>query len=206
MYRLHMKAVSLLFIGMLMPTFAFAATVAGPFSIPNMDTLLQNINTQLPWLWRAVTGAAYVLGFYCIYKAVYQLKAYGQGISMMSQQHSITGPTVMMIMGAALVYVPTAMRTMLISFFGNDNILSYPTFTDVDPSYNLMGSVLTSIVSFVGVVAFIRGLLMFYHIGEGKGQQGASFSKAFTHLVGGILAMNVVGTAKVIGSTLGITW
>jgi intracellular multiplication protein IcmC len=206
MYRLRMKAISLLFIGMLMPAFAFAATMSGPFSIPNLDVLLQNIESQLPYLMRMVTGAGFVLGFYCIYKAVYQLKAYGQGISMMSQQHSITGPSIMLIMGAALVYYPSSINTMLITIFGSNNILAYPVFGDIDPSYNLMGTVLTKIVSLVGIIAFIRGLLMFYHIGEGKAQQGASFSKAFTHLLGGILALNIVGTAKIIGSTLGITW
>lgn len=206
MLRFRMSTVLLTLLAMLAPASALAATKLGPFYIPDLDILLQNINTQLPYLWQLMTAASYFLGFYCIFKSVYQLKQYGQGISMMSQQHSITGPVIMFVMGAALIWVPSSIKSMLITVFGNDNILSYGAFTDVDPSFNLMGTVLTSIVSFVGLVAFIRGLLMFYHIGEGKNQQNQSFSKAFTHLIGGALALNVVGTASVIGSTLGINW
>ncbi len=207
MSRSHTVMLSLLIAGLAAPAIALAAnTTAGPFSIPDLDTVLQNIQSQMGFLWKLMTSFAFLAGFFCIFKAVYQLKQYGHGMSMMSQQHDLRGPIIMLVMGAALIWLPSAVKSMMISLFGNNDILSYPVFSSVDPSFNLMGTVLTKIVSFVGIVAFIRGLLMFHSLGEGKAHGQQSFAKAATHLFGGVLALNIVGTAKVIGSTLGITW
>jgi len=203
---LHVRGwmVVILLFGMLVPSLALAATL--PFNVPDVDTMLRNLEAQLPSLWRLVTGFAFLAGFFCIFNAVYELKQYGQGMSMMSAQHSLKGPFMMLIIGAALVYSPSAMQTFMVTLFGDSNILKYPILREIDPSFTLMGNVLTKIVTFVGLVAFIRGLMMFNRIGHGKSHGQESFGKAATHLIGGTLALNIVGTARIIGSTLGITW
>lgn len=61
-----------------------------------------------------------------------------------------------------------------------------------------------AIVRVVGYVSFVRGLVMLSHSADQGSQQG-SFGKGFMHIIGGILAINIVETITVIGNTLGFS-
>lgn len=193
------KYILLLLIPMLLPLDAYAVT------FPSLSQMLDNINTQLPYLWRLVTGFAYVAGFFFIFRGVYHLKQYGDPHSQTSGGKDLRPGIVSLIIGAALVYIPTAMDTGLISIFGTSSLMAYPTGNTIDPSFTELGQVIVAIIQFVGVVAFIRGLMQFHRLGSGQAQQG-TFAKGLTHIIGGTLALNVVGTANVLASTLGISW
>lgn len=182
-----------------------AAKNGAQAAAPTLTVMLTNIAKQIPYLYQLITVIAYIAGFFCIFRGIYELKQYGHGMSMMSVQHSLKGPVLMLMFGAALIFLPEAARTMLITVFGNNDVLGYPSSGTADPSFNLMGTVLVRIVQFVGTVAFIRGLLLMYRMGQGQAQPG-TMSKGVTHLIGGVLAMNVIGTANVLGSTLGVSW
>ena len=53
----------------------------------------------------------------------------------------------------------------------------------------------------VGIVAFIRGMIMLNKVG-GQGAQPGTMGKALTHIVGGLLAINMWGFWEVIENTL----
>jgi len=188
-----------LLIPALLPLNAYAVT------FPNLSQMIDNINAQLPYLWELVTAFAYLSGFFFIFKGIFHLKAYGDPHSQMSGGKDIRPGLVSLILGAALIYSPTAMQTGLASVFGTTSAMAYPTGSGTDPSFSELGQVLVAIVQFVGAVAFIRGLMQFQRLGSGQAQQG-TFGKGLTHIVGGTLALNVVGTANVLASTLGISW
>ena len=61
---------------------------------------------------------------------------------------------------------------------------------------------LGNITQFVGYVAFIRGWILLLRIGE-QGSQPGAFAKAVTHIVGGLVAINIFGTVAVIQNTIG---
>lgn len=199
MRAMMIKYVTSLSVLLIVPLNAYA------LSFPNIDTMLDNINTQIPYLWALLTAFAYIAGFWLIFHGILQLKQYGDPHSMMSSQKSFVGPITSLIVGAMLVYSPTVLLTGVATIFGTDSTMAYPTDAPVDSSFTLMGQTLVTIVQFVGAVAFIRGLVHFHRLGSGQAQQG-TFSKGLTHVIGGTLALNIVGTADVIGSTLGIVW
>ena len=59
------------------------------------------------------------------------------------------------------------------------------------------------IIQLIGTIAFIRGLVILTHLGERGGQQGA-FGKAMSHIVGGILAIDINDFMQAIWNTLAL--
>lgn len=196
---LTVKNILFLLIPVLLPLNAYAVT------FPSLSEMLDNINNQLPYLWEVVTAFAYITGFFFIFRGIFHLKQYGDPQSQMSGGKNLHPALLSLIIGAALVYVPTAIQTSLVSVFGTDAPMAYPTGSGLDPSFTELGQIIVSIIQFMGVVAFIRGLMQFHRLGAGQAQPG-TFGKGLTHIIGGTLALNVVGTANVLASTLGISW
>ncbi|MAZ38888.1 MAG: hypothetical protein CMF49_02115 [Legionellales bacterium] len=193
------KMMLLLCLLFLLPINSYAVT------IPDMADMLTNLDVQLPALWEFITALAYVAGFFMAFKGVYDLKKYGDPHSQMSGGKDLRPAIVTFIVGATLIYFPSMLQVGVTTLFGENGMMAYPTSTPVDQSFNQLGETIVYIVQFVGAVAFLRGIMYMHKIGSGQAQQG-TFGKSITHLVGGTLCLNVVGTANVIASTLGISW
>jgi intracellular multiplication protein IcmC len=183
---------------LLLPSISYAA-------IPDAATMLDNIEKQLPYLYSVVTGFAYVAGMMFIVKGLYSLREYGEGRMMGSAQRGIKEPLVLLLVGAFLLYIPTAKDVILTSVFGTASITPYNSYdTNTKTGFDELGQVLVNLVQFVGLVAFVRGLLILQRVGSNHGGQQATFGKAVTHLLGGALAMNIMGFVNIIATTLGI--
>lgn len=181
----------------LFPLMAFADN--GSSSI-NVDQMLANIAEQVPYLMEFVSSLAYLIGFYLMFSAVYKLRAYGELRTMSSMQSDLRGPMITLAVGAALIFLPTAIDVGLTTVFGSDSIISYEPDSS---SWDQLAETLILIVQLVGAVAFVRGLIQFNRLGAGQAQPGM-FGKALAHVIGGIIALNIVGATQIIFSTLGI--
>jgi intracellular multiplication protein IcmC len=187
------------------------ALIAGALCLPsiafgavNADVMLENIATQLPYLFRFVSGFAYLGGLFFLIVGLYKLKEYGESRTMSSNKLDLKEPISYLIIGAMLIYLPTAKDTMLVSVYGTTQLSPYVGYGNQQNSFNEMGRVIVDIVQFIGFVAFVRGLFLMHRVGVGQAQQG-TFNKGLTHLIGGVIAMNVVGFANIIDTTLGIS-
>jgi hypothetical protein len=60
------------------------------------------------------------------------------------------------------------------------------------------------IIQFIGVIAFIRGLLLMSNLANESHQSGV-FSKGLTHVIGGLFCINIFQVVQVIQSTFGIS-
>jgi len=180
-----------------LPGMAFAVTVSA-------DVMLENINTQLPYLYALISGGVYIFGIVIFIRGVSKLREVAESSSGRAQRSSLTEPLAHMILGVALIYLPTSMDVMLATVYGTSAITPYSGYGPTGGSFNEMAQVIINIVQFVGFIAFVRGLILFHRLGTGQAQQG-TFNKGFTHLIGGIIAINVVQFINIIGNTLGIT-
>ena len=70
------------------------------------------------------------------------------------------------------------------------------------PQCGAFGGIL-NFVRVVGLIAFIRGVLILK--GHGEGDKNASLGRAATHIGGGVAAMNIIWTAQTMASTFGAT-
>lgn len=164
------------------------------------ETMLKNIAKQLPFLMRMVTAIAYVLGLVFIIKGVMKLKEFGESRTMMSAEHGLKGPLVYLIVGALLLYLPSAVQVGLSTFWSEPNPYGYLQEQDQWAEFI---NIVYVVVQFIGVIAFIRGLVILSHLGAQGGQPG-TLGKGLTHIIGGIFCINIYQFVQVILNTLGI--
>ena len=110
------------------------------------------------------------------------------------------------LVGAMLLYLPGSFHMIMESTFGYSNVLAAD-----DQSNNMymimgingaVGKPMTMIIYIIGLVSFIRGWMMIAKASSQGGSQQGSVGKGFMHVFGGILAMNIVGTLKIVNNTL----
>ncbi len=165
----------------------------------NAESVLTNIAQQMPNLMRMVTAFAYVMGMYFIFAGVMKLKHFGESRTMMSQEHSLAGPIAYIAVGAMLLYLPTSVNVGMSTFWTNPNPYGYAQQAD---QWTQVINDCFLVIQFIGTIAFIRGLVLLSHMG-GSGQQ-QSFAKGITHIIGGILCINIYQFVQVILMTIGI--
>jgi intracellular multiplication protein IcmC len=165
--------------------------------------MLINLSNAYPALWQMMTALCYIIGFAFAVRGIYYLKMYGELRTMMASQTSLKIPIVYFIVSAVLIYIPSAFRIFNTTFFGYGSPLAY---NDVSSSLSPMAmKAIVGLVQFVGLISFIRGwLILVAHAQQPGGQ--ASLGKALTHIIGGLLAINIIGVGQVIWSTFGFTF
>jgi len=168
-------------------------------NISVQDTLV-NVANQVPMLMKLATALAYVLGMIFVVMSVIKLRHTGEMRTMMSQEHGLAGPLIMMAVGAMLLYIPTSVQVGLSTFWSDPNPYGY--LQQQDQWAQFINDCFI-IVQLVGVIAFIRGLIIWTHLGSHGGGQG-NFARGLTHVIGGILCINIYQFIQVIMNTLGI--
>ena len=172
----------------------------------NADVLLENLSEQLPYLFKLVSGFSYLAGAFFMIGGLHKLKEYGQSQGMGGgSKGEMKTCLSYLIIGSMLIYLPSIKNVLLDSVFGSNTISPYVGYADDSGSaVNVMGQDIVNIVEFLGFIAFIRSFFLFHRVGLGQAQQG-TFNKGVTHLLGGVIAMNVMGFIHIVDVTLGIS-
>lgn len=163
------------------------------------ESILANIKNTIPALTRFATAFAYVFGMVLVILGVVQLKHAGEMRTQMSHEHHLTKPLLMIAMGTLLIYLPSAVNMGLTTFWAEPNPYGYIEQTD---QWQEVINVCFAVVQFIGVVAFIRGLILLSRAGEG-GHQG-NFGKGMMHVIGGIFCINIYQVIQVVFATIGV--
>ncbi|MGQ3888119.1 type IV secretion protein IcmC [Legionella sp. CNM-1927-20] len=173
----------------------------------NADIII-NIAKNLIPVERLITGAAYVIGVFFAFKAIYSLKSYGESRTMMSSHASMKEPLVYLFVAGMFIYFPTGLGILLNTTFGSPNILGYvpvdsqnPTLSALFGSDSAVGQSLTIIIQVIGLIAFVRGWVLIAR-SSSQGQPPGGLGKGMVHVFGGIVAMNIVLTLEIINNTL----
>lgn len=184
------------------PAFAAAAPAATTDANTTLSAadMLVNFAKNIPNLMRMVTAVAYVMGLWFVIAGVIKLKHAGEMRTQMSHEHSLKGPMIYLSVGAALMYLPNAVQVGMSTFWTQPNPYGYLQEQD---QWSEFFNTCYLVVQLFGVIAFIRGLVILSHVG-GQGGQHNSFGKGLTHIIGGILCINIYQFVQVIMITLGI--
>lgn len=176
--------------------------------IASQADILTNLAKSLAPVERLITGGAYLIGCAFLFKAIYSLKVYGEARTMMSNSASVKEPIVYLMVGAILIYFPTAFKTLMQSTFGyqDPNPLGYvnknnPALDMLFGSGSVVGGPLAMLIQVVGLIAFVRGWVLIARSAS-QGQPPGGTGKGLIHVFGGVLAINIVGTINMINNTL----
>ena len=162
-----------------------------------LETMLVHASNQFPSLFRLVTASAYLIGIAFIFRGVYQLKVYGDLRTMMSVQTNFKATMMVFFAGAALLYSPTAFKSMLLSTFATTSVtdpMSYQSAKGVMSPIAVKA--LLRFLQLIGTISFIRGWVYLTHTSNPNGK--SSLGKAITHIIAGLLAINIEGTRQML--------
>jgi len=202
LYRENSKALFKALISAFGLTALFYSNGAYAVNAPNLAVMLTNFATSVPSLMQLVTAGAYVMGMFFVVAAIMGMKHFGEMRTMASPEHSIAGPLIELCAGIALLYLPSSIQTGLSTFWTTTNPYAY--VTSATDQYSIFINTCYTIFQLLGIIAFIRGILILTKLGGGRGQQGM-LAKAVSHMVGGIICINMYNFIQVLETTVGWT-
>lgn len=123
--------------------------------------MLVNFSQSFPAIQTLIVGSAYLLGIAFMFRALYNMKVYGEARAMMSTQSSLKEPVAYFVTGAVFIYLPTALDIFMNTTFGTANILSYQQMPGQNKfEYGKGFLAVLRLVQLVGLIAFVRGWLL----------------------------------------------
>lgn len=162
-------------------------------------SIITNVGESLSSIERLISGAAYVMGAFVFFHAVYHLREFGQQRAAYSISTSGYPSMVWLLVSLCLLYLPTALATFTQTVFGYDSPLAYSTLTNnLFAQYGNVTSVMIRLVQIAGVLWFLQGLSM---IAKSTKPGADSGGRGIAYVFGGILAYNIQGTANMLSST-----
>lgn len=187
-------------IAMIVFSFFYAQVANADITIA---TLVQNLANVQPQFMRLVTALSYVLGMFFIFNGILKLKRYGEQRTMMSSDQDIKEPLLYIIIGAALLYLPSSVWVGMQTLWQQPTPYSYEQASGlgIGEWHDLLVSVFR-IVQLIGTIAFVRGLIIMSHLGSNS-QQG-TFGRGMSHIVGGILCINIYQFTQAVINTFGL--
>ena len=175
-----------------------------PVTTYSMDfaAMLDALQTNAKPVISLVKAVAYVLGFWFIVSAIQELKVIGHMQHGMSapQGGGIGKPFARFILGAALIYFPSTIDTAIVTLWGTGGIMQYNAGSG--GQFDQIQAGVYALVQAVGYISFVRGAVILSRSTHAGAQQG-SVGKGIVHMIGGILAINIVATIDVIKSSFG---
>ena len=176
--------------------------------ISNQVDVLSNIANSLAPVEKLVSGAAYLMGLGFAFKALLSLKQNAERTMSSASNASVKEPAVFMLVACVLIYLPTGFQVIMNTTFGYSNVLAYAPISSNNSTLNVLfgqdsavGESLSLIIQTIGLIAFVRGWVLIARSAS-QGQPPGGTGKGLTHVFGGILAMNIVGTLQIINNTL----
>lgn len=166
--------------------------------------MLIKLGESLPPLYQMVTGAAYVIGIGFALAGIYHLKIYGEMRTMMASQTGLKEPATYLFVAAIFIFIPTGFSMVMNSTFGYGSTMAYaqwPTYGGVAMSQEAI--VILKVIQLIGIISFIRGWIVVQRSVKQQ-SQGGGFGKGLSHVIGGVFAANIVGSAVIVSNTLGI--
>lgn len=187
---------------------------AGPVAIGpgiGLDVLVENLvgNITEPLI-SLISIAAYVMGVLFIVRGLLRGAKYGSDPRAATTSHIMA----YLIIGALLIVAGESAGDVLFSLFGVgvSDTIDYQTNAGRVMGWNAVAAlgnmqfatVIAAALTFfqlIGILAFVRGLYIVKNAVEGTGQ--ATMAQGFTHIVGGVLAINIYSILEVIDQTFG---
>ncbi|KTD06001.1 protein IcmC (DotV)-like protein [Legionella gratiana] len=155
-------------------------------NIPDLVTMIGNLSRSLYPVQHLITGGAYILGILFFMTAIAKLRKIADYRAQSSSQEKMYGPMMYLLLGAALLYLPSALDAMANTTFGVGNVLTYSSY---NPS-NIFSS-MGLLIQTIGVLWFVRGSVLVAHSSHPGTEHGP---KGLAFICAGILAMNFDNT------------
>lgn len=153
---------------------------------PDLITFIGNLSHSLYPIQHLITGGAYLLGILFFMTAISKLKKIGDYRAQSHSPEKMYSPLMYLLIGTALLYLPSALTALANTTFGVGNVLTYSSY---NPS-NIFSS-MGILIQTVGIIWFVRGSVLVAQSSQPGTKLGP---KGLVFIFAGILAMNFDNT------------
>lgn len=169
-----------------------------------VSNVIDNVEEGLKGADRFAIALFYIAGLGLSMSAIYRLKKFGHRTAFMHVDVGIIAPMVQFFIGVALIYSPTFFKVINMTLFKKTSVTSQFTGGSQVAAQNIamikIIQEVSGIIQIIGLFAFLRGWLILSRVGK-QGTQPGTISKGIVHIIGGILAINIIETINVIVAT-----
>ena len=156
-------------------------------SLPSPVAIMENIEK----VGVIVNTVSIGMGLFFILVGFIKLKRYGEMRSYMSQQMTILGPLMYLLVGSFLLYLPTTLQIVSSAIWADNNPLAPTGYWGTEWMRTI-----AMFIRLLGVIGVVRGLAGLANTG-GQGQPG-KISKSFLFIIGGVMCIHVIGTVDLL--------
>lgn len=190
------------------------------YAVPDIGTIMSNLKHVIGPLTLMLLAISYTAGVYLIFSGLMMMKKMGNFATQQSQPGELSGPMVKILVGAALIYLPSSTDTITSSLFGSggaslfsnggvsysslgsgSSLLGYMGGDSFNQQWVSIANTLVMYIQFLGLLSFVKGWFIISGTAGHSSQPGV-VGKGITHIIGGVVAMNFVAAANVIYSTI----
>lgn len=166
-------------------------------AVPSLETVAALVTQAARSFHVAFEYLGFMIGFLLVGIGCYQIYS-----SAKDRYRSQWSSLFYVLAGWGLVYLNQWYFTANLTLFGTDETLAYAP-TTVDWSTLMMGACI-AMIQFIGLLAELRCWLLLRLVGSGELGRFA-LARAAVFFVAGVLALNILQTARVVFGTLGAT-
>ena len=169
----------------------------------DLASIFNNINQQINPIKNFIIAISYGVGLGLCVIAVMKLKKYGTKTAYMHVESSLVGPFLQFFIGIALFYLPTFVETVNITLWNEAYVYNSPlNYTSQTSSTTFEEYIepILGVIQIIGMISFIRGWVMLSRA-TNVGQQPGAVSKGLTHVIGGIMGINIYTVMEIFNQT-----
>ena len=163
--------------------------------IGNVEQVIQNFALVS----HILSAVGVVMGLMLFLSGVHKFKILGEGRNMMSGQHNVFQPFLVMLAGGMLMGLPFWIPVINQMFFGTPTLMDYvPVSSDGSDYYEVM----VVFLRVLGLGSLMNGIVKLSRVGAQQAQPGM-MGRAFIFIIGGIMCLNCVATYNLVFSFFG---
>lgn len=175
----------------------------------SFDTMYNNLMAAATSLRTLIMAFSYIIGVGMVFRGLALYKAFGQHITQMSSRGEVSGPMVFIVVGAMMVYLPSTIDASLVTIYGSSSTSTIQDMigyagSGLDQKWRQVSEIVVIYLKLIGLIAFIRGWIILSKMGH-AGSQPGSIAKGITHVIGGILLINLIDTINLFATTFGFS-
>lgn len=176
-----------------------------PLALAQTSTVGENVIAGLQGADEFFIYLYYVVGVGFVFSGINKLKKLGHRTAFMNVDSGMTGPLMLIILGASLTALPSMLGVINQTLWSDSAIKSAGelAYSGSTTDFQTQIKPIIYIIQLIGLVALLRGFLILSKA-TGQGAQPGTLSKGVVHIFGGVLAVNVVQTVNVVTNTFGV--
>ena len=166
-----------------------------------------NLASSFYGLEKLIITVSYVIGLMLIVRGVMMYRIFANQTYGSAQRGEIAGPLVFLVVGIILLYFPSSLNTSLYTFFGTSEIgqlqeLAAYSNRSQSETFLQLQNIVVKYLKLIGLIAFVRGWVILAKMGH-PGAQPGSIGKGITHIIGGVVLINIIDVLIIFENTFG---